>query len=140
MVDITSHFEDGTRIGQRFQIVIYEIPRGCCATYFPEANVLVPLGQIARGSRTPASKSVVVTLQRFGTIAPTRHAAGAPLPWHFFHFLPLPQGHGSLRPGVGVARTAPSSAFALIPEAGEPVEGLLGIPVPNQARTTSRGK
>jgi molybdopterin-dependent oxidoreductase alpha subunit len=65
-VDITSHFEDGTRTATRFQIVTYEIPRGCCATYFPEANVLVPLGQMARGSRTPASKSVVVTLERAG--------------------------------------------------------------------------
>ncbi len=63
-VDITSHFEDGTRTAARFQIAIYEIPRGCCATYFPEANVLVPLGQYARGSHTPASKSVVVTLAR----------------------------------------------------------------------------
>jgi anaerobic selenocysteine-containing dehydrogenase len=61
-VDITSHFEDGTRTAARFAVVLYDIPRGCCATYFPEANVLVPLGQIARGSHTPASKSVVVTL------------------------------------------------------------------------------
>jgi molybdopterin-dependent oxidoreductase alpha subunit len=63
-VDITSHFEDGTRTAARFSVVVYEIPRGCCATYFPEANVLVPLGQFARGSHTPASKSVVVTLTR----------------------------------------------------------------------------
>jgi molybdopterin-dependent oxidoreductase alpha subunit len=61
-VDITSHFEDGTRMAHHFAVVLYDIPRGCCATYFPEANVLVPLGQYARRSRTPASKSVVVTL------------------------------------------------------------------------------
>jgi molybdopterin-dependent oxidoreductase alpha subunit len=63
-VDITSHFEDGTRTAARFSVVLYDIPRGCCATYFPETNVLVPLGQFARGSHTPASKSVVVTLAR----------------------------------------------------------------------------
>ncbi len=32
------------------------------ATYFPEANVLVPLGAVARKSNTPASKSVVVSV------------------------------------------------------------------------------
>ncbi len=63
-VDLTSHFEDGTRHAPRFVLVEYDIPRGCCATYFPEANVLVPLGQFARKSHTPASKSVVVTLSR----------------------------------------------------------------------------
>ena len=45
-------------------VVPYAIPRGCCATYFPEANVLVPLGAVARKSNTPASKSVVVTVAR----------------------------------------------------------------------------
>jgi molybdopterin-dependent oxidoreductase alpha subunit len=68
-VDITSHFDDGERVARRFAVVIYGIPRGCCATYFPEANVLVPLGAYARRSRTPASKSVVVTLSRSGASA-----------------------------------------------------------------------
>jgi hypothetical protein len=26
-------------------------------------------------------------------------------PWHFLYFLPLPHGHGSLRPTAGVLRT-----------------------------------
>ena len=64
VVDITSHFTDGERRAERFLVVPYRIPRGCCATYFPEANVLVPLGSVARKSNTPASKSVVVTLAR----------------------------------------------------------------------------
>jgi molybdopterin-dependent oxidoreductase alpha subunit len=63
-VDITSHFSDGERTAHRFVVVAYDIPRGCCATYFPEANVLVPLGAVARKSNTPASKSVVVTVRR----------------------------------------------------------------------------
>ncbi|MGH7440256.1 MAG: FdhF/YdeP family oxidoreductase [Polyangiaceae bacterium] len=62
VVDISSHFADGVRTAKRFVVVPYEIPRGCCATYFPEANVLVPLGAVARKSNTPASKSVVVSL------------------------------------------------------------------------------
>jgi anaerobic selenocysteine-containing dehydrogenase len=64
VVDITSHFDDGERNARRFVVVPYAIPRGCCATYFPEANVLVPLGAVARKSNTPASKSVVVTVAR----------------------------------------------------------------------------
>jgi len=63
IVDLTSHFTDGKRRAERFAVVLYEIPRGCCATYFPEANVLVPLGAVARLSNTPASKSVVVSVR-----------------------------------------------------------------------------
>ncbi|HEX8791053.1 MAG TPA: FdhF/YdeP family oxidoreductase [Polyangiaceae bacterium] len=64
VVDLTSRFTDGERVARRFVVVPYRIPRGCCATYFPEANVLVPLGAVARKSNTPASKSVVVTVAR----------------------------------------------------------------------------
>jgi molybdopterin-dependent oxidoreductase alpha subunit len=64
VVDITSHFADGKRAAKRFVVAPYRIPRGCCATYFPEANVLVPLDAVARLSNTPASKSVVVTIAR----------------------------------------------------------------------------
>ena len=66
VVDITSHFADEVRTAPGFVVVTYDIPRGCCATYFPEANVLVPLGAVARKSGTPASKSVVVTVARAG--------------------------------------------------------------------------
>jgi anaerobic selenocysteine-containing dehydrogenase len=40
----------------------YRIPRGCVATYFPEANVLVPIDTTAAVSNTPTSKYVVVTV------------------------------------------------------------------------------
>ncbi len=63
-VDLTSHFVDGERTAPHFAVVLYPIPPGCCATYFPEANVLVPLGAVARVSNTPASKSVVVSVRR----------------------------------------------------------------------------
>jgi hypothetical protein len=35
---------------------------GNVATYFPEANVLVPLDSVAEGSNTPTSKSIDVTI------------------------------------------------------------------------------
>ena len=64
LVDVTSRFEGSTRTGSRFAVVPYPIPRKCLGAYFPEANVLVPVDHTAVGSNTPASKSVVVTLER----------------------------------------------------------------------------
>lgn len=62
-VDLVSNY--GTeRIATDFFAVGYEIARGCVATYFPEANVLVPLDLKSRRSGTPASKSVLVTLRK----------------------------------------------------------------------------
>jgi anaerobic selenocysteine-containing dehydrogenase len=61
-VDITSHFEGETRMAQGFLTVPYDIPEGCTAAYFPEANVLVPIGSVAAKSNTPAFKSILITL------------------------------------------------------------------------------
>ncbi len=52
------------RVATDFFVIPYDIARGCVATYFPEANVLVPLDQKAERSGTPASKSVVVRLRK----------------------------------------------------------------------------
>lgn len=64
VVDLTSHFRGETRTARRFIVVEYDIPARCCATYFPETNVLVPLDSTAEGSHTPTSKYVVVTVSR----------------------------------------------------------------------------
>lgn len=45
-----------------FQIIAYDIPEGCAASYYPESNALVPLWHHARRSKVPAAKSVPVTL------------------------------------------------------------------------------
>ena len=63
VVDIESHFQGQVRRVRRFVAVAYDIPRRCAATYFPEANALVPLDSLADKSRTPTSKSVVITLR-----------------------------------------------------------------------------
>jgi molybdopterin-dependent oxidoreductase alpha subunit len=63
-VDLVSHFRGEQRRAQRFMVVRYDIPPGCTATYFPEANVLVPLQSYAEKSQTPTSKSVVISLER----------------------------------------------------------------------------
>ncbi len=59
-VDLTSYFQGQTRIARRFFVVPYNIPRRCAATYFPETNVLVPIGSVADTSNTPTSKSIVI--------------------------------------------------------------------------------
>ena len=68
LLDITSHFRNGgteeRRQALRFLPVPYEIPRRCAASYFPEANVLVPIDSVALRSNTPTSKAIVVSFAR----------------------------------------------------------------------------
>ena len=63
-VDIVSNYEGIERKAEDFAVVIYPIPRQNIATYFPEANRVIPYNQFARGSQTPISKSVIVQLRR----------------------------------------------------------------------------
>jgi len=63
VVDLVSHFEGEERMARAFVVVPYDIPRRCAATYFPEANVLVPVRSVAAKSNTPASKSVVISIR-----------------------------------------------------------------------------
>ncbi|HEY1122322.1 MAG TPA: hypothetical protein VGE67_12010, partial [Haloferula sp.] len=61
-IDVTSHWIDGERHLNGFRAIPYDMPRGLAAAYFPEANVLVPVGHVAEGSNTPASKSIEVSI------------------------------------------------------------------------------
>jgi molybdopterin-dependent oxidoreductase alpha subunit len=64
MVDVVSVWRDGVeRRAEAFRLVAYSTPRGNAAAYYPETNVLVPLGSYAETSRTPTSKSIVVRLE-----------------------------------------------------------------------------
>jgi molybdopterin-dependent oxidoreductase alpha subunit len=63
VVDLVSHFEGEERSAREFVVVPYDIPRRCAATYFPEANVLVPVRNVALKSNTPVSKSVVISIR-----------------------------------------------------------------------------
>lgn len=60
VIDLIGEYQGERRVAPRFIVVSHEIPKGCVATYFPEANILVPLNDYADGSRTPVSKSVIV--------------------------------------------------------------------------------
>jgi len=66
-VDVHGEYHDGVdRVLRGQRVVAYPTARGCAAAYFPEANVLVPLGATAETSRTPVSKAVVVRLEPAG--------------------------------------------------------------------------
>ena len=64
LVNLTSHFNDEKRIAKGFLVVSYNIPKQCTATYFPEANVLVPIKSVAKISNTPTSKTVIISIQK----------------------------------------------------------------------------
>lgn len=61
VVDIIGHWKEEKRTAHKFKVIPYDIPEGCVATYFPEANVLVPIESVARISNTPVSKFVEVS-------------------------------------------------------------------------------
>lgn len=58
------------RVASQFRVISYPTARGCVAAYFPEANSLVPLDQVAEGSNTPVSKSIVVRLETVAVTVP----------------------------------------------------------------------
>lgn len=65
IVDVVSEAADEVeRRAEAFRLVAYDVARGTCAAYFPEANVLVSLGSVAEESNTPVSKAVVVRFER----------------------------------------------------------------------------
>ena len=62
VVDITSLFEGKQRRVESFIVVPYPIPKDCAATYFPEANALVPIESVAEKSNCPTSKLIKITV------------------------------------------------------------------------------
>ena len=64
VVDLVSEYDGVERVAEHFLVIPYRIPSQCVATYFPEANVLVPYNRSARGSEQPISKSVVIRVRR----------------------------------------------------------------------------
>ncbi|MFO7566185.1 MAG: FdhF/YdeP family oxidoreductase [Enhygromyxa sp.] len=62
-VDLTCSFGERDRLARRWVAIPHHIPRGMLAAYWPEANALVPSGEVDPRSGTPAFKSVIVTVQ-----------------------------------------------------------------------------
>lgn len=63
IVDLTSEFAGRTRSAERFVVVDYPIPEDCAATYYPEANPLVPIESTADKSNCPTSKLVRIRIK-----------------------------------------------------------------------------
>ncbi|MDF9801004.1 molybdopterin-dependent oxidoreductase alpha subunit [Catalinimonas alkaloidigena] len=63
-VNLYSYYDGSERSAEGFLVVPYSIPRRCVATYFPEANTLVPHNRMARKSNQPISKSVVIKIKK----------------------------------------------------------------------------
>lgn len=62
LADLVSRFQGEERRSQAYHLLPFDVPRGCIATYFPEANALVPLNNVAKDSNTPASKFIEVDI------------------------------------------------------------------------------
>ena len=54
-----------------FIVTPYDIPEGCIAAYYPEANPLIPMWHKAEGAGTPAAKSIPVSILKLA--APPEH-------------------------------------------------------------------
>lgn len=59
---IKSYWNDEVRELSGFHAIPYDMPRGCSATYYPEANPLVPIGSTAIESNTPTSKAIEISV------------------------------------------------------------------------------
>lgn len=64
VVDLYNYFDGIERVARKFIIIQYDIPQQCCATYFPETNVLVPINSTADKSNTPTSKLVLIQIKK----------------------------------------------------------------------------
>jgi molybdopterin-dependent oxidoreductase alpha subunit len=63
-VTLASAADDGmSRRLPGLRLIAYDLPRGCVAAYYPEANVLVPLGLHDEASKTPAYKGAPVRIE-----------------------------------------------------------------------------
>jgi molybdopterin-dependent oxidoreductase alpha subunit len=64
LVDLVGRYQGQIRRAPHFMVVPYPIPSRCVATYFPEANVLVPIDAHEKTSKTPASKKVIIRIEK----------------------------------------------------------------------------
>jgi anaerobic selenocysteine-containing dehydrogenase len=64
-VVLSTALEDGIRreLGG-LQVIAYEIPDKCVASYYPECNGLIPVWHFAKESKVPAAKSVPVRIRK----------------------------------------------------------------------------
>jgi molybdopterin-dependent oxidoreductase alpha subunit len=64
VVDLFNYHDGTERVARKFIVIAFNIPKQCTATYFPEANVLVPISSVAEKSNTPTSKLVILKIRK----------------------------------------------------------------------------
>jgi anaerobic selenocysteine-containing dehydrogenase len=64
LVDLIGEYNGVTRTAELFHVIKFDIPQGCCATYFPETNCLVPIDSFADRSKTPVSKFIEIRIEK----------------------------------------------------------------------------
>ena len=65
LVALKTAVDDGVeRKVAGLRVVVYDIPEGCIAGYYPECNPLLPLWHHEEKSKTPAAKSIPVRVHR----------------------------------------------------------------------------
>lgn len=67
-VNITSHFNGKKRSISNYQIVPYDISKGCVGMYFPEGNVLVAIDNKSPESLCPSSKFIEVSIKKSANV------------------------------------------------------------------------
>ncbi|HAQ25070.1 FdhF/YdeP family oxidoreductase [Stutzerimonas nitrititolerans] len=64
-IEAVTEVDDGVhRSVGPLRVTPYNIPEGCCAGYYPECNVLLPVWHHAKRSKVPAAKSIPVRLRK----------------------------------------------------------------------------
>jgi molybdopterin-dependent oxidoreductase alpha subunit len=62
-IKLSTAADDGvSREHGDLQVMSYAVPERCIVGYYPECNVLIPLGHYAKESKVPASKSIPVRI------------------------------------------------------------------------------
>ncbi len=64
VINMISSYDGEKRVASNFLVIPYNIPEQNIASYFPEANVLIPYNKYADKSHTPISKSVIVIIEK----------------------------------------------------------------------------
>jgi molybdopterin-dependent oxidoreductase alpha subunit len=68
IVDLTTAIDPQTeRKVKGFRLVAYDIPKGCCAAYYPETNPLFPLAHHDPQAKTPSYKLLPIRFTRSQT-------------------------------------------------------------------------
>ncbi|MBK6946788.1 MAG: FdhF/YdeP family oxidoreductase [Haliscomenobacter sp.] len=65
-VHLISEYQGVRRTATHFLALAYDIPSGCAAAYFPEVNVLLPVEAHDPESKTPASKFIIIRIEKAG--------------------------------------------------------------------------